>query len=197
MAFLSGDAEDRSASARALGETELEVWHPRELAGKYEQIPPVIKVIIDQALNRLRRMNRYMDKLAVESIDRVGTKQLQDSGPWKSRRTFYRKKVYVPCRYAPAPLPKGFPFLKGNIKDLSMGGMCLEASVKNQDVIPHTVGEAFHIDTALPNGQDLSVTAEIVSVQKDRVKIRLGMQFKQLSDYQEAKKVLGFFLLPV
>ena len=35
MAFLSKDAEVRSASAGAIEDTELEVWHPRELVKKY------------------------------------------------------------------------------------------------------------------------------------------------------------------
>ena len=196
MAFLSGDAELRSASARALEATELEVWHPRELARKYEQTSPVIKTIIDQSLGRLRRMNRHMDKLAVDLTDKTNMKSPQDSGAWKSKRQFYRKKLYIPCRYAPASRPKGLPSLEGNIKDISMGGMALEALVKNGSVTPHEVGESFHIDTTLPNGQDLSVTAEIVSVKKDRAKIRLGMKLKDLPDYQEAKKVLGFFMLP-
>jgi len=196
MAFLSRDAEVRSASAKALEDAELEVWHPRELSMNYEQTPPVIKTIIDQALNRLRRMNKYMDRLAVQSTNKTSKKRLQDSDAWKSKRMFYRKKVYVPCRYAPASRSKDFPFLKGNIKDLSMGGMCLEAMVKNEAATPHEAGEFFRIHAALPNGQDLNVTAQIVSVQKDRTTIRLGMKFKELADYQEAKKVLGFFLLP-
>ena len=48
----------------------------------------------------------------------------------------------------------------------------------------------------LPNGHDLNATAEIVSVKEQPGKVRLGMKFKDLPDYQEAKKNLGFFLLP-
>jgi CRP-like cAMP-binding protein len=96
MAFLSRDAEVRSASAGALEDTELEVWHPRELVQKYEQTSPVIRAITDQALNRLRRINRFMDKLAVESINEPREKSPQDSGAWRSKRQFYRKKVYIP-----------------------------------------------------------------------------------------------------
>ncbi len=196
MAFLSKDAEVRSASAGALEDTELEVWHPRELAKKYEQTSPVLKTIIGQALDRLRRTNRFMDKLAVTSTNKPGKKPTQDYDAWKSKRKFYRKEVYVPCRYAPASRPKGFPFLKGHITDVSMSGMGLQVSVKNESVTSHEVGESFHIDSALPNGKDLSLTAQIVSVKKSRAMIRLGMQFKELPDYQEAKKALGFFLLP-
>jgi Cyclic nucleotide-binding domain/PilZ domain len=196
MAFLSGDAEVRSASAGALEDAELEVWHPRELAKKYEQTSPIIKAITDQAISRLRRINRFMDKLAIATTNEPSEKSPQDSGAWKSKRTFYRKKVYIPCRYAPPTRPKNFPFLKGNITDISMGGMGLQISAKNESVISHEVGESFHIDTVLPNGKDLSLTAQIVSVKKTRDRVRLGMQFKNLPDYQEAKKTLWFFLMP-
>ncbi len=196
VAFLSTDDEVRSASVKALEDTELEVWHPRELRAKYNQTPQVIKTIIDQSLNRLRRMNRYMDKLAVASADEKTQNPARDFDAWKSKREFYRKDVDVPCRYSPAPRPKRFLSLKGNIKDLSMGGMSLEAALKNGDVTPHAVGESFHIDSVLPNGKELSVTGRIISVNKDRAKIRMGLRFEELADYQEAKKVLGFFLLP-
>ena len=196
MAFLSGDAEVRSASAAALEDTVLEVWHPRELAKKYEQTSPIIKAITDQALNRLRRINRFMDKLAVTSINEPSQKSPQESGAWESKRKFYRKKVHIPCRYAPATRPKDFPFLIGHITDVSMSGMGLQISVKNESVISHEVGEAFHIDTVLPNGKDLSLATQIVSVKRTRDRVKLGMQFRDLPDYQEAKKTLWFFLLP-
>ena len=196
MAFLSKDMEVRSASAAAIKDTELEVWHPRELARKYEQASPVIKAIIDQALGRLRRINRFVDKLAVTLTKETSEKTLQDSGAWKSKRKFYRKKLYIPCRYAPASRPKDFPFLTGNITDISMGGMGLQISAKNESVISHEVGEPFHIDAVLPNGKDLSLAAQIVSVKKTRDRVKLGMQFRDLPDYQEAKKTLWFFLMP-
>lgn len=197
MAFLSKDAEIRSASAGALEDTELEVWHPHELAKKYEQTPAVIKAIIDQALARLNRINVLMEKLAVDSIRETSEKSWQDSGAWKSKREFYRKKVYIPCRYAPASRPKDFPFLIGNVVDVSMGGMGLQVSAKNESVTSHEVGQSFHINTVLPNGRDLSLTAKIVSVKKTRDRVRLGMQFINLPAYQEAKKTLWFFLMPV
>jgi CRP-like cAMP-binding protein len=39
IAFLSSDAQIRSASAAAVEDTELEAWHPREIAKKHEQTP--------------------------------------------------------------------------------------------------------------------------------------------------------------
>lgn len=196
MAFLSGDAEVRSASVGALEDTELGVWHPRELAKKNEQTSPIIKAITDQAISRLRRINRFMDKLAVASTNEPSEKSPQDSGAWKTKREFYRKKVYIPCKYAPASRPKGFPFLIENVVDVCMGGMGLQVSAKNESVTSHEVGQSFHINTVLPNGRDLSLTAKIVSVKKTRDRVRLGMQFINLPAYQEAKKTLWFFLMP-
>jgi hypothetical protein len=108
----------------------------------------------------------------------------------------HSSKRYAIPRRTHASHPKDFPFLKGHIKDMSMGGMCLEVPAKNDAVIPHKAGESFHVDTVLPNGQDLSLKAEIVSAKKDRAIIRPGRKFRELPDYQESKRVLGFFLLP-
>ena len=66
MAFLNKDKDVRSASARALEDSELEVWHPRELVEKYAQTSAVLKVIIDQALSRLLRIDRFVDQLAMK-----------------------------------------------------------------------------------------------------------------------------------
>jgi hypothetical protein len=196
MAFLNKDKDVRSASARALEDTELEVWHPRDLVEKYAQTSTVVKVIIDQALSRLLRINRFMDHLAVkepEEKDRPKGK----GDPWSSTREFYRKEVDIVCQYRPAHSGKAFsPRLTGRIKDLSMSGMGLEVPSGNETARGHEVGESFHIDAVLPNGQELNVTAEIVSVKKLQGKVRLGMQFKELPDYYGAKKTLGFFLMP-
>jgi CRP-like cAMP-binding protein len=46
MIFLNRGVEVHSASARALQDSEIEVWHPDELAKKYEEIAPVLKALI-------------------------------------------------------------------------------------------------------------------------------------------------------
>lgn len=196
MAFLSKDVEVRSASARALEDCELEVWHPRELVEKYEQTSPVLKVIIDQALSRLLRINRFMDHLAVkEREEKARSKGKED--PWSSTREFFRKQVDIVCQYRPAHSGKAFsPLLTGRIKDISMSGMCMEVPSGNETARGHELGESFHIDTVLPNGEEFNVTAEIVSVKKLPGKIRLGIQFNEIPDYHGRKKTLGFFLMP-
>jgi len=62
-----------------------------------------------------------------------------------------------------------------------MSGMCLEVSPGNELTTSRGVGESFHIDAILPNGDELNVTAEIVSVKRQRREVRLGMQFKELA----------------
>jgi CRP-like cAMP-binding protein len=196
MLFLSRNAEVRSASARALEETELQVLHPRELKVNYEQVSPVLKEILDQALSRLVRTNRFIDQLAVKKKKhKKKAKEVADY--WDSLRLFYRKSVDLECKYVPAGRRKGFSsFLKGRIKDISMSGLSLEVSSDNESVIPHKMGQSFRIDTVLPDGQDLNLTAEIVSIKKESYKTRLGMKFGILPEYSEARKALGFFLLP-
>ena len=196
MAFLNKDKDIRSASARALEDSELEIWHPRELVEKYARTSIVLKIIIDQALSRLLRINRFMDQLAVKKREEMNQPKGKED-PWSSTREFYRKEVDIVCRYKPALSGKAFQArLAGRIKDLSMSGMCLEVPSGNETATGHEVGESFHIDAVLPNGQELNVTAEIVSVKKQPGKVRLGMQFKELPDYYGAKKTLGFFLMP-
>ena len=51
MAFLRKDTDVRSASAGAIEDTEVEVWHPRDLEQKYAQTSAVLKIVIDQALS--------------------------------------------------------------------------------------------------------------------------------------------------
>ena len=62
-----------------------------------------------------------------------------------------------------------------------MSGMCLEVSPGNELTTSHAVGETFHIDAILPNGDEMNVNAEIVSVKRQRREVRLGMQYKELT----------------
>lgn len=196
MVFLKKDAEIRSASVRALEDTELEVWEARDLVKKYEQTPPVLKIIIDQALGRLDRMNRLMDKLAVK-LPKEKSKSKEKWHPINSRRKFYRKEVNIKCKYVPSTKHKSpHSFLEGFIKDISMSGLSIEASPKNETVTPHRIGDSFHVDAVLPNGQDLNATAEIVFVKKKFGKIRMGLKFGEMPYYYGTRKTLGFFLMP-
>ena len=63
MIFLTGDKAQRSASARALSDTVLEVWHPTMIQTEYDEMPYMIKYIANQTVKRLQRMNQMFAEL--------------------------------------------------------------------------------------------------------------------------------------
>jgi CRP-like cAMP-binding protein len=196
MIFLNRGVEVRSASARALQDSELEVWHPDDLAKKYEEIAPVLKAMINQVLRRLLRMQKLLDKLAAKEPQRRETKEEKKTSK-ESRRRYYRKNVDIECDYLPLHAGQDFRNpMKGRIKNLSMTGLRLETSSMNTSYSPHEVGKSFKLETVLPNGQALKLTARIVNVHKQEGKLRLGMHFHDLPDYDGTRKTLWFFMLP-
>jgi CRP-like cAMP-binding protein len=196
MIFLNKGVEVRSASVRALQDSEIEVWHPDGLAEKYEEIAPVLKTMINQALRRLLRMHKLLDKLASETPGPKETKEEKKLSK-ESRRRYYRKSVDIPCDYVPLHAGKDFRSpMKGRIKNLSMTGLRMEVPSSNPSYAVHEVGKSFRIETALPNGQSLKLTAKIVNVNKQEGRLRLGMQFHDLPDYDGTRKTLWFFMLP-
>jgi CRP-like cAMP-binding protein len=196
MIFLNRGVEVRSASARALQDSELEVWHPDDLAKKYEEIAPVLKAMINQVLRRLLRMQKLLDKLAAKEPGQRETKEEKKTSK-ESRRRYYRKNVDIECDYHPLHSGKDLRNpLKGRIKNLSMTGLRLEISSVNTSYTPHEVGKSFKLETVLPNGQPLTLIAKIVNVHKQEGKFRLGMHFHDLPDYDGTRKTLWFFMLP-
>jgi hypothetical protein len=197
MAMLTGAKKPRTASARALEECKVEVWHPEHLIKDYENIPPILKYIIDQGRRRLIRMNRLLEKLNAEKIEEeaVPTK----SETLESKREFYRKELNTKCLYRPLTLPKKYPSdhrLEGFIQDISRGGLSLVVNADNALNISHDYGDEFIIMVILPNGHELNLPSTIVWVtesDKDR-KLYLGMKFKGIDG--ESNKKLGFFLMP-
>jgi CRP-like cAMP-binding protein len=196
MVFLNKGVEVRSASVRALQDSEIEVWHPDDLRKKYEEVAPVLKAMINQVLGRIFRMQKLLDKLAPKT---PGQKETKGEGktPKESRRRYYRKNVDIPCDYlALHPSKDVRNPMKGRIKNLSMTGLRMEISSVNTSYTSHEVGTSFRIDTVLPNSQSLKLTAKIVNVNKQEGKLRLGMQFHDLPDYDGTRKTLWFFMLP-
>ncbi len=86
MIFLNKGVEVRSASARALQDSELEVWHPDDLGKKYEEIAPVLKAMINQVLRRLLRMNKLLDKLIPKIPGQTETKEEKKTPKQSLRR---------------------------------------------------------------------------------------------------------------
>lgn len=193
MSFLSGKGERRSASARALEDLEMEVWHPARLAKEYEQMPAILKYITNQALVRLLKMNKVMSRLSATRQAREQTRKPME--PRDSQRLYYRKDIDQACTYRPiTSSPK--LCLAGRVKDLSFTGVAITVGAKNALKFPHELGDEFHISTALPNGKELDVTAKIINVRRDDKPgmLLMGMSFTNMSE--EAKKTVGFFLLP-
>jgi CRP-like cAMP-binding protein len=193
MTFLNKKVEVRSASARATEDSELEVWHPSILAKKYEEVPPVLKIMIDQALSRLATLNKLLERLDLSLLEAQNT--VKQEAAKQESRGFYRKEVESECTYAPAKQAKdSYGNLKGFIKNISMTGLRMEVPSKNSALASHDVGNYFRIHMVLPNQQPLTVTAKIVYLNKEKGKILLGMSFFDLPEH--SRKTLWFFMLP-
>ena len=193
MTFLNNATKVRSASAIALEDSELEAWHPAMLASEYENMPPIIKYITNQSLNRLIRMNKLISHLG--SMKNEDDKKTPDKDPWAPQRQYYRKYVDLEASYRPTgPLTKAVS--TGRIKDISLGGLGLEVSPGNALNFPHDPGGKFIVNSILPNGREIDFQAKLTVINKDKTpgKLFLGMHFIDMSD--GVRKKLGFFLMP-
>lgn len=193
IAFLKKTGERRTASARAIEDTELEVWHPTILSKEYMEMAPMLKYVADQLLTRLLRMNHLLGQLADQESKR--RKAMARGDPFVSERRYYRKAVDLESWYWPAGLPAKAR-LPGRIRDISLSGIGLEILTQNTSECHHIAGDLFSLTTVLPNGKELNLTAELVSLKQTETpgKLLVGMSITRLSD--EAKKLLGFFLMP-
>jgi hypothetical protein len=86
--------------------------------------------------------------------------------------------------------------LTGIINNISKGGVQLDISAENRFMYSHKPDDEFFVSTVLPNGKRLDVMAKIISVKNapEPEKLSIGMYFTEMSE--EAKKRLGFFLMP-
>jgi hypothetical protein len=160
---------------------------------EYKQMPPIIKYLADQALNRLIRMNKLVVKLTEQKNKRI--KDQKSNDPWAAKRRYYRKLVNIDCEFRPA-YSMSQKKSSGEIRDISLGGAGLEVKPILGEVFPHKPGDEFKINTTLPNGKKIEFNAEIVSLKVGGSKnsIFLGISFTNLSEH--AAKNLGFFLMP-
>ena len=193
VAFLNRGKETRSASARALEDSVLEVWHPSTLSKEYDQMPPMIKHTADQILSRLLRMNRLIVQLATREQQK--RKAIEKSDPLASQRRYYRKEVDLDCHYRPVGLSSKVR-LDGRIRDIALGGIGMEIMVKNTTSVSHMQGDSFVVNTVLPNNKNLELEVKIETVTKSESygRLLLGMSITEMS--AGTKKVLGFFLMP-
>jgi c-di-GMP-binding flagellar brake protein YcgR len=141
-------------------------------------------------------MHKLLDKMAPRMLAQRETKEDKKTSK-ESRRRYYRKNVDIGCDYLPLHDGKELRNpMKGRIRNLSMTGLRMEVSSVNASSASHEVGKSFRIETVLPNGQPLKLTAKIVNVHKQEGKLRLGLHFHDLPDYDGTRKTLWFFMLP-
>ena len=191
--FLNRSTETRSASVRALENTEVEVWHTARLAGEYDKMPPIIKYITDQVMSRSVRMNNLIVQLATRQQKEKAIREKGD--PLASKRRFYRKKVDLPCHYRPFAAPSKFN-LDGKIKDISVDGLALKVPSRNITDVAHATGDIFVVKTVLPNKKNIELEAEVVALKKAERPHELEINMSITDIGAGAKKSLGFFLMP-
>ena len=191
LTFLSGPNVPRSASAKALEDSKLEVWHFSRLRKEYEEMPPILKVMATQTLERLIRTNKTLVNLDAKQSEAEKLKKMNGGA---SQRRFYRKKVDLDCIYRPT---KSRPDtrLKGWIRDISLNGIRLEVSTKNGGNPFHNPGEVFIINTALPNGKNLELAATVASVGENGSPGTLSMGMRFTNTPAWVKERLGFFMM--
>ena len=194
MAFLRKDFGVRFASARAIENTELEVWHPALISEEYDDMPPIIKYMTDEVQKRLLRLNKFIVQMSIEEGG-DGEKTFDDDKEKTVRRVHYRKDVNLACVYRAVDASPWLQ-LNGSIRNISLTGMNLEARAKTAAKFSHDPGDEFYMELSLPNGKDIQVTARIQALREPRVPgtISLGMVFTDMKE--GTRKALGFFLMP-
>ncbi|MCF8062017.1 MAG: cyclic nucleotide-binding domain-containing protein [Deltaproteobacteria bacterium] len=190
MVFLNKSVETRSASVRAMDEVEVEVMHPVRLSKEYDGMPPILRYITNQTLNRLNRLNKLYAQL-------LKKKELESRGPTDpgvAQRKYFRKTLDQTCIYKPVRSSDKVR-LQGRITDISVGGLGMEVSSRNALNVRHEPGEEFIIHTTLPSGREIELIGKIQTVSRNAApgRIQLGLKFTRLTG--EATKTLGFFMM--
>ncbi|RPI74007.1 MAG: hypothetical protein EHM45_19835 [Desulfobacteraceae bacterium] len=187
MAFLNRKSEVRSASARAITEVELEVWHPELFTQEYNKLPPIMKHITRLMIERLVRLNNSLSQLSVKS--ELPQEQPEDQS---SKRRYFRKSLDRAGFYRAKGAPKEVE-IPAKILDISMVGLSMEVSSSN--VRRYQPGDSFEIYTSLPSGQELEITAKLIAIKPGSKQNRtlLGMEFIEITG--DTAKRLGFFMM--
>jgi len=193
MTFLTRLLDPRSASARAIEDTELEAWHPARLFREYDQMPAIIKYIISHTLTRLNRMNRLVTELTLRT-QKEREEETQQQEPKETRRKYYRKEFEMICVYRPVGSPPTVQ-LMGQLENLGRGGIRMNVIALNATRFPHNLEDEFELRFKLPNGQEIDGAAKIKWIEQDHAlgQMRLGLEFTELKG--GGGKSLGFFLM--
>lgn len=195
MAFLTGNTRPRLASARALEDCCLEVWHPDMLLNTYKQMPGILRLIAGQALKLIVRMNKMVVELSLAEGQSNNSQTQELSDQLEHKRKFFRKKVSIECVFRPVNSSKDLKLL-GRIRDIGKEG--LQMDVKTSGLLNYTLapGDELFISTYLMPDQKVHMTAKIVWLEKKETKdtICLGMVFILIDPGDRQR--LGFFLMP-
>jgi CRP-like cAMP-binding protein len=187
MVFLSGGSRKRSASARAVEDCELELMHPKMLEREYEQMPALVKLITDQSIARLRKMNRLVAHLSNKKREKAGRLQ-------EEKRAHYRKKTRMLTTLQPIGSPPQ-AHMEGEIKDIGLGGVCVEIRPRSVSRFAYKPGAEFRLLSSLPGNKPLSFTARLVWTKDGPIQgnLFLGMNFTEVAAGD--RKNLGFFMM--
>jgi len=188
MAFFNLSLEPRSASAEAIDDVELEVWHPARLTEEYKAMPAILRYSTQQILNRLLRMNRIIDELSTKKNKKVY------ADPEVAKRKYFRKDWNQKFTYGPVSHSSEL-HLHGVIKDISPLGLGVEVIAQNTLNVDHKPGNHLKILFQLLSGSTINAVAEIKSITKSKVSgyLFLGLKFINIS--KDASKKIGFFMM--
>lgn len=188
MTFFNLGLEPRSASAVAMEDVVLEVWHPARLTDEYRNMQPMLRYIIQQSLKRLVRMNKVVDELS--SKKEVAT----ELDPRVTQRQYFRKRWnqgFTYGRLGPSP---NFS-LTGIIRDVSLNGVGAEVDYENTKKLRHEPGDELALNIQLTSGKTVILESRIRSVRRSVTLgyLFLGLEFQNMS--KEAIREISMFMM--
>jgi CRP/FNR family transcriptional regulator, cyclic AMP receptor protein len=188
MTFFNLGLEPRFASAIAMDDAVLEVWHPARLSDEYNNMPPILGYIVQQSLKRLVRMNRIVDEMS--SRKEAAT----EFDPRVTQRQYFRKRWDQEFTYAPLGRSKSFRFI-GMIRDVSLNGVGVEVPHENSQELRHELGDEFVLNIQFTSGKTVSLDSSIKSVRRSITLgyLFLGLEFKNVS--KEAIREISRFMM--
>lgn len=188
MTFFNFGLEPRSASAVAMDDVVLEVWHPARLTDEYNNMPIILRYIIQQTLKRLVRMNKVVDELSSKK------EMVTEIDPRVIKRQYYRREWDQEFTYAPiGPSPK--LTLSGMIRDVSLNGVGAEVPYENTTKFRHEPGGELEVNIQFTSGKTLSLESKIKSVRRSITLgyLFLGLEFKNMS--KDALREISIFMM--
>jgi CRP/FNR family cyclic AMP-dependent transcriptional regulator len=188
MTFFNLGLEPRSASAVAMEDVVVEVWHPARLTDEYNNMQLILRYIIRQSMKRLVRMNKIVEELS--SKKEVAT----EFDPRVTQRQYFRKKWDQGFTYGSLDRSKTFN-LTGMIRDVSLNGVGAEVPYENTNKLRHELGDELALNIQFTSGKTVSLDSRIKSVRRSITmgNLFLGLEFKNIS--REAVREISMFMM--